>query len=123
MSLQCADQFGEVRDPRGSLDASVYEVLRWSGPVGTLTRRTTRPVTLSGKDLPTRAMLVVSITSANRDESVFPYVDEFDVRSGPDGTTTVPRSPSCPPWPGRLWTCSSTGSRRFSQRPDGSVTA
>jgi cytochrome P450 len=73
-------QFSEVRNNRGLLGAAVYEALRWSGPVGTLTRRTTQPVTLGGKDLPAGAMLVVSIASANRDESVFPNADDFDVR-------------------------------------------
>jgi len=72
-------QFERVRRDRWLLGAAVYEALRVSGPVGTLTRRTTKPVSLGGKEIPAGAMLVVSIASANRDEAVFPAADEFDV--------------------------------------------
>ena len=77
--LDHPDQFAEVRGNRWLLGAAVYEGLRWSSPVGVLSRRTTRPVSLAGQDLPADAMLAVSIASANRDESVFSNADRFDV--------------------------------------------
>jgi cytochrome P450 len=73
------DQLAEVRGRRWLLGAAVYEALRWSGPVGTLTRRTTRPVALGGTQLPAGATVLVAIASANRDESVFADADSFDL--------------------------------------------
>ncbi|HEV8561190.1 MAG TPA: cytochrome P450 [Actinophytocola sp.] len=77
--LSRPEQLEEVRGDRWLLGAAVYEVLRWSAPVGTVTRRTTAPVSLHGKDLPAGATLIVSIASANRDESAFPDADVFDL--------------------------------------------
>jgi cytochrome P450 len=77
--LEHPGQLEDVRSNRWLVGAAIYEGLRWSTPVGTVTRRTTRPVTLAGKDLSEGATLAVGIASANRDESVFPDADEFDV--------------------------------------------
>ena len=68
-----------VRENRHLLGAAVYEALRWGGPVGTLCRRTTEPVSLGDKDVPAGAELVVAIGSANRDEAVFTRAERFDV--------------------------------------------
>jgi cytochrome P450 len=73
-------QLAQVRADRRLVGAAVYEALRWSGPVGALTRRTTRPVTLAGQDIPAEAVLAVSIASANRDRKAFTVPDRFDVR-------------------------------------------
>jgi cytochrome P450 len=72
-------QLAQVRANRRLVGAAVYEGLRWSGPVGALTRRTTRPVTLGGQDIPADALLAVSIASANRDRRAFTEPDRFDV--------------------------------------------
>ena len=72
-------QLAAVREHRHLLGAAVYEALRWGGPLGTLTRRTTCPVSLGGKDLPAGASLAVAVISANRDETVFSRPDRFDV--------------------------------------------
>jgi cytochrome P450 len=72
------DQLAEIRTSRWLLGAAVYEALRWSPPVGAVTRRTTGPVTLHGVDLPAGSVLAVSVASANRDESVFPAAGRFD---------------------------------------------
>jgi cytochrome P450 len=69
-----------VRADRALLEAAVYEALRWSGPVGVLGRRTTRPVTLGGRDLPAGSMIAVAIASANRDETIFTDPGRFDLR-------------------------------------------
>lgn len=73
------EQLAAVRENRSLLGAAVYEALRWGGPVGTVTRRTTRAVSLGGKEIPAGAALVVAVASANRDTTVFEYPDRFDV--------------------------------------------
>jgi cytochrome P450 len=73
------EQYDEVRRQRSLLGAAVYEALRWSAPVGVLGRRSTRAITLGGKEIPEGAMLAVSIASANRDETAFTDPDSFDV--------------------------------------------
>jgi cytochrome P450 len=77
--LDHPDQLAEVRANRRLLGAAVYEGLRWSGPVGALTRRTTRPVTLAGQEIPADSLLAVSIAAANRDHAAFDDPDRFDV--------------------------------------------
>jgi len=72
-------QFEAVREHRHLLGAAVYEALRWAGPVGVLTRRTTRAGSVGGEDIPTSASLAVAIASANRDETVFLLPHRFDV--------------------------------------------
>jgi cytochrome P450 len=72
-------QLFAVRRDRKLLGPAVYEGLRWAGPVGAVTRRTTRPVSLGGKKIPGSARLAVVLASANRDESVFADADRFDV--------------------------------------------
>jgi cytochrome P450 len=77
--LQHPDQLVQVRANRWLVGAAVYEALRWSSPVGVVTRRTTMPVVLSGQEIPADALLAVSVASANRDETVFADPDVFDV--------------------------------------------
>jgi cytochrome P450 len=77
--LDHAEQLGQVRDNRWLTGAAVYEGLRWGTPIGAVTRRTTQPVVLSGEHIPEGAMLTVCVASANRDATVFPDADEFDI--------------------------------------------
>jgi cytochrome P450 len=72
-------QLAEVLADRWLVGAAVYEALRWSSPLGVVTRRTTRPVVLSGQEIPADAVLAVSVGSANRDETVFTDPDTFDI--------------------------------------------
>jgi cytochrome P450 len=72
------DHFAAVRAHRHRLGAAVYEALRWGGPAGVLTRRTTRAVSLGGRDIPAGQSLAVAVASANRDEAVFPAPHRFD---------------------------------------------
>jgi cytochrome P450 len=44
-----------------------------------LTRRTTLPVSLGGRDIPAGESLAVAVASANRDETAFPRPQRFDV--------------------------------------------
>ncbi|WP_433260818.1 cytochrome P450 [Actinosynnema sp. CS-041913] len=74
------DQLAAVRADRSLLGAAVYEALRWSAPVGVLGRRTTRAVTLGGREIPAGDMVAAAIASANRDEAEFTDPDRFDLR-------------------------------------------
>jgi hypothetical protein len=73
-------QLAAVREHRHLLGAAVYEALRWGGPTGVLTRRTTTTVSLGGKEIPPGSGVAVAVAAANRDEAAFPQPDTFDVR-------------------------------------------
>ena len=72
-------QLFAVRRDRKLLGPAVYEALRWASPVGTVVRRTTRPVSLGGRKVPGSARLAVALASANRDPAMFAEPDRFDV--------------------------------------------
>ncbi len=72
-------QLAAVHRDRRLLGAAVYEALRWAGPIGALTRRTTRPVSLGGREIPAGARVAAVIAAANRDPGVFGDPDRFDV--------------------------------------------
>ncbi|MCW2710788.1 MAG: cinA 6, partial [Marmoricola sp.] len=52
------------------------EYMRWAAPVQALARTVTRPTTLGGQQLAAGDRVLLSWTSANRDEKVFDRVDE-----------------------------------------------
>jgi len=62
------------------IPGAVEEVLRYDSSVIHWRRRTTRPVELSGVELPEGADVLVSIGAANRDPEVFADPDRFDIR-------------------------------------------
>lgn len=63
----------------GDVGLAVEELLRWTS-VGSHTVRTTkRAVTVAGVEIPAGHRLVVWLTSANRDEAVFPRAGELDL--------------------------------------------
>ncbi len=72
-------QLVAVRRDRSLRGPAVSEELRWASPVGAITRRTTRPVSLGGREIPGSARVAVVLASANRDPAVFPDADRFDV--------------------------------------------
>lgn len=102
LSALLADRevLAEVSDHRWLVGAAVNEALRWTPPLGNVTRRTTRAVALGGADVPAGATLSVSVASANRDERVFDDPDRFDVHrdvrtnlgfgAGPHGCPAFP---------------------------------
>jgi cytochrome P450 len=77
--LSHPDAHREVLEDRRLVKPAVEETLRWAGPVGTSTRQTTRPVTLSGVDLEAGALIGAVLSSANRDPRRFTEPDRFDV--------------------------------------------
>jgi cytochrome P450 len=61
------------------IPAAIEEVLRMSPSVITWRRRTLRPVTVAGTELPAGANVLLLLGSANRDEAVFPDGERFDL--------------------------------------------
>jgi hypothetical protein len=59
---------------------AVEESLRFYSSVPQWRRVTTKPVTISGVDLPAGAKLLIALGSANHDDAKFPNGDTFDIR-------------------------------------------
>jgi len=68
-----------VSDP-DLIPAAVEESLRFDPSVPVWRRVTTRPAVLGGVDLPEGARLFLWLAAGNRDPSVFPEPDRFDMR-------------------------------------------
>ncbi len=64
--------------------AAVEEMLRWWTPVMTFRRTATSECELGGQRIGAGDKVVVSFTSANRDEAVFADPDRFDIRRDPN---------------------------------------
>jgi len=73
-----AAQFYDSADDDIRMSRLVEESLRIEPPVRALSRVTTKPVTLGGKELPEGAHLLILFASANDDEAVFEKAREFD---------------------------------------------
>ncbi|HZR82146.1 MAG TPA: cytochrome P450 [Candidatus Binatia bacterium] len=70
-------------DP-GLLASAIEEMLRWCTPVVHFRRTATCDVELRGRSIAAGQKVVVFYASANRDESVFPDPDRFDVARTPN---------------------------------------
>jgi cytochrome P450 len=73
-----------LRADLGLLPAAVDEMLRWWTPVMTFRRTATSSCSLGGQQIQAGDKVVVSFTSANRDATVFPDPDRFDIRRQPN---------------------------------------
>jgi cytochrome P450 len=74
----------ELRADPALLPGAVEEMLRWWTPVMVFRRTATTDVTVGGVPIRAGDKVVVSFTSANRDERVFPEPDRFDVHRAPN---------------------------------------
>jgi cytochrome P450 len=76
-------RFGSVASR--ALPVAVEEMLRWTTPVVSFMRTTTRPVRLGDRSLGAGEPVLMLYASANRDESVFgPTADRFDSARDPN---------------------------------------
>ncbi|MGY1620802.1 cytochrome P450 [Geodermatophilus sp. SYSU D00965] len=82
--LQHPEALGALRADPSLLPGAVDEMLRWWTPVMVFRRTATRDVDLAGARIRAGDKVVVSFTSANRDEAVFAEPDTFDVRRSPN---------------------------------------
>jgi hypothetical protein len=78
------EEWERVRANPQRADRIVEEAVRLASPSAAVFRRVVHDTTLGEYPLPAGATLVVSVLSANRDETVFPDSDRFD----PDRPTT-----------------------------------
>src|SRR5215467_11760686 len=76
-------QDGLRADP-ALMPAAVEEMLRWWTPVMTFRRTATADCVLGGQQIRADDKVVVSFTSANRDEAVFGNAGQFDIRRHPN---------------------------------------
>jgi len=74
----------DLRANPALMPAAVEEMLRWWTPVMTFRRTATSACELGGQRIDAGDKVVVSFTSANRDEAVFADPDRFDIRRHPN---------------------------------------
>jgi len=65
-------------DPSLALNAA-HEAIRIGTPIRSFSRHTSKPVEIARHQLPKRARVMMLYSSANRDETIFPQADEFDI--------------------------------------------
>ena len=73
----------QLRDDAASIGRATEEILRMHAPLIANRRRTTKPVTIAGRDIPEGERVMVLWASANRDEAVFGDPDEFRLDRDP----------------------------------------
>ena len=69
--------FDDLRDDPSRIDDAIEESLRFESPVQFLFRRCPHAAQFAGADVPPGSTLAVSLTSANRDETIFDEPDHF----------------------------------------------
>ena len=72
------EEWKRVRSEPQRADRIVEEAVRLASPSAAVFRRVVHDTTLGGRPLPAGARLIVSVLSANRDETTFPHPDDFD---------------------------------------------
>jgi cytochrome P450 len=68
----------------GLIDGAVEEVVRYASPVVFMRRTLTRDYTMNGQDYRKDEKAVLYYYAANRDETVFPDPDRFDITRSPN---------------------------------------
>jgi cytochrome P450 len=82
--LEHAGAQDDLRADPALMPAAVEEMLRWWTPVMTFRRTALAECELSGQHIAEGDKVVVSFTSANRDEAVYADPDRFDIRRHPN---------------------------------------
>jgi len=78
------DQYRRLRGDPGLLPTAVEEMVRWTSPSPSKRRTATRDTVLGGHRVRAGDKVLVWEGSANRDESIFPRADCFDVGRKPN---------------------------------------
>ncbi|MFT4518395.1 MAG: cytochrome P450 [Halioglobus sp.] len=68
-----------VSNDRSKLEPLLWESLRWEAPVQFVSRQTNYEVEIGGVVIPADKPVSILLGSSNRDESVFPNADIFDI--------------------------------------------
>jgi cytochrome P450 len=82
--LEHAGAQADLRANPALMPDAVEEMLRWWTPVMTFRRTATAECELGGQRISEGDKVVVSFTSANRDDAVFADPDRFDIRRDPN---------------------------------------
>jgi hypothetical protein len=77
-------QAAAVRADRTTVPAAIEEAVRLRTPFNVVARATTTETTLGGRTIPADQMLMVWLSSANRDRRVFADPDAFDLARDPN---------------------------------------
>lgn len=79
------DARSQIVSDMSLLPGAIEEVLRFDGPVPTLTRTTTKDIELHGTVIPGGEKVLLLLAAANRDPRVFDDPERFDIhRRGPN---------------------------------------
>jgi cytochrome P450 len=78
--LSNPEELALVRGDSGLLPGAIEESLRLEPAAAVVDRYATRDVELAGAAIRERELVTISLAGANRDPSVFPEADRFDVR-------------------------------------------
>lgn len=73
------DQFQRVKNDRSLIPAMVSEIIRYQTPLSHMRRTVTRDVEFRGKKMKAGEKVILWYCSANRDESVIPNADCFQI--------------------------------------------
>jgi cytochrome P450 len=73
----------QLREDPSRVDDAVEEGLRLLSPLQVVYRVTSEPLEIGGRSLPADALVVLCLAAANRDPSVFPEPDRFDLARKP----------------------------------------
>jgi cytochrome P450 len=73
------DQLDRLHAERKLIPNAAQEIIRWQSPVTHMRRTATRDTELAGQRIAEGEKIILWYISANRDESVFPDADRFDV--------------------------------------------
>jgi cytochrome P450 len=77
-------QFTKLKNDPSLMTIAMEEFLRWTSPVTHIMRTATKDAEIRGKRIRAGDKVVVWNASANRDDSVFPYPDVFDIARTPN---------------------------------------
>lgn len=86
--LGAADQFGRLASDPAMVPSAVEEILRYQAAAGDVARVATEDLELAGVEISTGDKLLVSLTSANRDDRRFTDPDRFDIARPDNGHLT-----------------------------------
>ena len=72
-------QLDALRADRALMPQAIEEGLRWEPPLTTIVRTATRDTVVDGVDIPSGAIVITNMGSANHDEKYWEHPDSFDM--------------------------------------------
>ena len=78
------DQWAALKRGEATVESATEEVLRWTSPTTHIGRTAVAPVSWHGSEIAAGDLVTLWTASANRDETVFPDPDRFDLARTPN---------------------------------------